>query len=504
MHASRRSISSSVVRSYGASAGAVGRPVARSSTLRRAGSTLYSEPLTPPGTGASGSQTYSGSSPPLSNGGGQACIAETDGGDSGSAIVASSMTETTEEIPCGVTPASVKHLRRQCGKLEEAKAKLQEESVVLTAQCKEQKARVSVLQEEVSQFDEKLAAVRKEVEEAQANEERQRCLADRLDKQNQRLEELLAGKEHEIARLKQALEDQRLLTKEVCEAADQRPRNSGAQASEHEELASRLKCENEELQQKLKAQQAQEQILRGTVCKAMAAADTAMQMHAGHVRQIEMLRASKLADAIHEKVELHIAVPKTTLCFSQSSPISISVGESLQGGSRIYDFLQREVFPHFDPLWVRLDGLDKAPDGSSRKEYAKRMLERLTDATKSVILEAQKDELPPGSLLSPVAVNDDDKDVAGNPGAGVSAKASRSLGDVGRAVKGPREGAVITGGSAAAADPRGGSAAGGGRGASGGANSISAMDRERLLQMLRDGDDRGLDSKICDLLQTQK
>ena len=38
----------------------------------------------------------------------------------------------------------------------------------------------------------------------------------------------------------------------------------------------------------------------------------------------------------------------------------------------------RQVFPHFDPLWVRLDGLDHAPDGSSKKAYSSRMLDRLT------------------------------------------------------------------------------------------------------------------------------
>jgi len=39
-----------------------------------------------------------------------------------------------------------------------------------------------------------------------------------------------------------------------------------------------------------------------------------------------------------------------------------------------------QVFPHFDPLWVRLDGLDHAPDGSSKKAYSSRMLDRLTQA----------------------------------------------------------------------------------------------------------------------------
>jgi hypothetical protein len=45
-----------------------------------------------------------------------------------------------------------------------------------------------------------------------------------------------------------------------------------------------------------------------------------------------------------------------------------------------------QVFPHFDPLWVRLDGLDHAPDGSSKKAYSSRMLDRLTQAGQLVFL----------------------------------------------------------------------------------------------------------------------
>ncbi|CAJ1407487.1 unnamed protein product, partial [Effrenium voratum] len=82
--------------------------------------------------------------------------------------------------------------------------------------------------------------------------------------------------------------------------------------------------------------------------------------------------------AINQKVELHIAVPKVTLTYNNAPPLLISVASGLEG--RLQSFLDKEVFPHFEPLWVRLDGLDSAPDGSSKKQYASRMLDRLTQA----------------------------------------------------------------------------------------------------------------------------
>ncbi|CAJ1351872.1 unnamed protein product, partial [Effrenium voratum] len=98
----------------------------------------------------------------------------------------------------------------------------------------------------------------------------------------------------------------------------------------------------------------------------------------------EMLRAAKLAEAINQKVELHIAVPKVTLTYNNAPPLLISVASGLEG--RLQSFLDKEVFPHFEPLWVRLDGLDSAPDGSSKKQYASRMLDRLTQAVKAFLV----------------------------------------------------------------------------------------------------------------------
>eukprot|EP00438_Fugacium_kawagutii_P034896 Skav224142 [mRNA] locus=scaffold462:234945:240897:- [translate_table: standard] len=152
-------------------------------------------------------------------------------------------------------------------------------------------------------------------------------------------------------------------------------------------LVERLKSEKQQLVQKVAAQEQQHEEMKRSLC--------AMQMHQQHSTQLEVLRAAKLAEAINQKailVELHIAVPKVTLTYNNAPPLPlglcftpsqhsrlISVAAAL-GEDRLQNFLDKEVFPHFDPLWARLDGLDRAPDGSSKKAYASRMLDRLTQA----------------------------------------------------------------------------------------------------------------------------
>ncbi|CAJ1444441.1 unnamed protein product [Effrenium voratum] len=156
------------------------------------------------------------------------------------------------------------------------------------------------------------------------------------------------------------------------------------QQAELQELVRRLKEENQRLiaEQRQQAQQAEE--MKRNVSVAVAAAEKAMQMYQHHSSQLEMLRAAKLAEAINQKVELHIAVPKVTLTYNNAPPLLISVASGLEG--RLQSFLDKEVFPHFEPLWVRLDGLDSAPDGSSKKQYASRMLDRLTQAVKAFLV----------------------------------------------------------------------------------------------------------------------
>merc|ERR1712060_701634 len=104
----------------------------------------------------------------------------------------------------------------------------------------------------------------------------------------------------------------------------------------------------------------------------------------------ELLEA-KLADSINQKVELHICVPQAILRYNNAPPIHANTADGL-GTDRIGQFLDREVFPHFEPLWARLDSLDKSPDGSSKLAYSQKMLARLTDSVRSYIQKARQTE----------------------------------------------------------------------------------------------------------------
>merc|ERR1719284_1065914 len=119
------------------------------------------------------------------------------------------------------------------------------------------------------------------------------------------------------------------------------------------------------------------------------------------------MRVTKLAEAINQKVELHISVPRVTLSYNNAPPLLVSCAAGIFEG-RMRDFLEREVFPHFEPLWVRMDDLDQAPDGSSKRAYCTRMLERLTEAIKGFVMKSQLSDVPPGcdkSLLFGDATN---------------------------------------------------------------------------------------------------
>lgn len=102
----------------------------------------------------------------------------------------------------------------------------------------------------------------------------------------------------------------------------------------------------------------------------------------------QRLIGAKLVDAINQRVQLHICVPKTSVTYNNAPPFVANVADGLSP-ERIKQFLEREVFPHFEPLWARLDGLDLGPDDSSKKTYSRKMLGRLTDAVQAYIRKAQ-------------------------------------------------------------------------------------------------------------------
>ncbi|CAE7417457.1 unnamed protein product, partial [Symbiodinium sp. KB8] len=269
--------------------------------------------------------------------------------------------------------------------LNEEKTRLQAELQESMKQLKELKPQVASLS---TQLEEAIAS-RAELE-TQVESNRQR--AERSEELCAKLEALVAEKEAEIERLRKGLADQQKLTQEVCEAADRRDQQANeqnaAEVRDLQETIRKLKMENQQLLQEQQLQAKRQEEMGHSVAVAMAAAEKAMAMHAQHTSQLETLRTAKLAEAINSKVELHIAVPKVTLTYNNAPPLLVSVAAGL-GEGKLETFLNKEVFPHFEPLWVRLDGLDKAPDGSSKKAYSSRMLDRLTQAVKTFLVRSQ-------------------------------------------------------------------------------------------------------------------
>mmetsp|Transcript_32395 Transcript_32395/g.58889 ORF Transcript_32395/g.58889 Transcript_32395/m.58889 type:complete len:435 (-) Transcript_32395:20-1324(-) len=350
-----------------------------------------------------------------------------------------------QEEPSGLTPASLKHLKRQRDALAEEKIRLQAELEELRKQLKQFKEQVKVLEAD-------LAESQKEAAEAKEKAEAEKERADMAEVINIKLEETLAQKEAEIERLRKALEDQRQLTQEVCEAAERRAdksSESNSRVKELEEELQKLRQENAKLHEDMKAQMRQHEEMGRNVAVAMAAAEKAMAMHAHHNNQVESLRTAKLAEAINQKVELHISVPRVTLSYNNAPPLTVSLATGL-GEVKIRSFLDTEVFPHFEPLWVRMDGLDKAPDGSSKRAYATKMLDRLTAAVKAFVMKSQDSEGSEGFESLKAADND-----------------SRESGSRGSK------------------------------------KEISDGDRAKLMQALREGDDKSLDDKLQEMLKSR-
>ncbi|CAE8616539.1 unnamed protein product, partial [Polarella glacialis] len=136
-------------------------------------------------------------------------------GDAGDVLNTSASLQMEE--PCGLTPASLKHVRRQREALAEDKKRLEAELALLRSQMKEHVERVANIQVQLKESEERESDLRKEVGVIMEKEEAERNRADKLELLNVKLEETLALREAEIARLRKALEDQRALTQEVCE-----------------------------------------------------------------------------------------------------------------------------------------------------------------------------------------------------------------------------------------------------------------------------------------------
>lgn len=515
-----------------------GRP---SNTLQRAGSVLSAElvdrlsgsPATTPPSAVSNSLAAlsSSCSHPI----------ETASGSTSTAVLAASgeLPSTPPEdgagSSCGLTPASLKHLRRQNQKLTEEKDSLKKDLESSQVVIRELRERIAALEEQLRESEERQEKLQHELAEARQGEEAQRNRADEAERLNARLEESLATKEAEVARLRQALEEQLQLTKEVCEAAERSSGEARVLAESADEIArlkeqvNTLQQERDALQKDKQRQELESAALQQRTAAAIAAAEKAMSMHAHHLQRVEQLRVAKLSDAIQQKVELHISVPRVTLSYNNAPPLIVSIASAL-GDHRIKEFLDVEVFPHFEPLWATLDAMDKAPDGTTKKAYSSRMLERLTEAVKGFVEKSQRSDAESGltpTVREPLYGQDGtlvdsahnrssesqkssviggtsnaegrrtsqaDREKARSLSIGESALQRQSVGDSNSKKHATSE--IIANSESRATRNGQGSAP------ACAMDSLAEADRDRLLCLLRSGDDRGLDSKLKDLLQS--
>jgi len=370
------------------------------------------------------------------------------------------------------------------------------------------------------------------------------------------LKNLLAASEAEVERLRKLLGEQKLLTKEVCEAAERSTGEARAAAESAEEikrlqaLLGKLQQEKSDMEKEQMKKDLQNVEMQQKAAMAMAAAEKVLTMHAAQLKRIEQLRLAKLGEAIQHKVELHISVPRVTLSYNNAPPLPVSAAAALSE-EKISQFLNAEVFPQFEPLWTTLDNLDEAPDGTTKKVYSTRMLERLTEAVKGFVEKSQRGEeggltpcvrepisgstgtveVRPGTCSSKSKTGDLRpgtssakssaesrpgtsggllaKFQANRPGTSSAGTGSRSPSTAAgsnivanRPVTSPRSGldstSLVTDGVPSPSRPR---ASTDGT-TKGGKEAIAEADRQKLLGLLRSGDDRGLDDTLKELLNS--
>lgn len=284
-----------------------------------------------------------------------------------------------QEIASGLTPASLKHLRRQRDALVEDKARLQAEVATLTEHVQDQRERAAALEVKLQEAEAREVTLRDELHWASEAEIKQRARADELDLLSRKLEDSVRELREEGLRLRQALETQRQLTRDVCEAAEARMEEGAAGEGQ---------AKLERAERALKQERVEREEMKYSVAAALLAAEKAMSVHSQLLKHMHQLKAAKLEDAMNQKIELHISVPRVSVTYNDSPPLHVSLAVGLSE-EKVRRFLEVQVFPHFDPLWVCLDKLSQAPDGSTKREYSTRMLDRLATAVKTFITRSQ-------------------------------------------------------------------------------------------------------------------
>lgn len=460
----------------------------RSSVLRRAGTSVSFEVGAADGLPAVGGMSASSAA---SGSAGQTSERRGSADSSASAPgVEAEIVPVAEDVGCGLTPASLKHLRRQNAKLTEDKDRLSVEVSAVSEKLRDEQSRVVGLQSSLVEAEARNLGLQEEVEAGLGREEEQASRISELSVAKAKVEETLMLREAEVETLKRSLEEQRELTRQVCRAADRQGSRMAAADSGDREAREALEKQNGELRKQLAALSASASCdndlerlrsenealrkdltaLKNSMAEVAGAAEQAMLLSAAQMDKVNKIRNGALADAINRKIELHVSVPKVTLTYNNSPALAVGLGTFLSQ-DRIRSFVDREVFPHFEPLWVRVDDLDKAPDGTSKKAYCTRMLEMLTQSIKGFVMKAQSSDSGPGEDLPQLSSSD-------GATAPTAAGAQSPLG-----MSGPLRAKSRTSTLA-----------------SGGVSEMAEDDRERLLALIRSGDDRGLDSKLRQML----
>jgi hypothetical protein len=223
-----------------------------------------------------------------------------------------------------------------------------------------------------------------------------------LEEERSVLEQTFERRDLEMVKLRSSLQEQMECTREQLEAKEralEQEERARCRASEMADRVQRLEAQltmlssqRGELETQLQAENSElaEQLAK---CKRETSAyeskvDSVTKMHEDYKDQAEKLRTGLVGTAIQSKLELHISVPHVVLTYNNAPPLTVSTAIGLSK-AKILKFLDSYLFPHFEPLWVCLDGVDKAPDGTNKKRYSSRMLERLTDSIKEFIEKSQ-------------------------------------------------------------------------------------------------------------------
>lgn len=308
------------------------------------------------------------------------------------------------EEPCGLTQASLKHLRRRCDGLTDEKEKLVAEIHRLESLLKQQRECIAEMEADAKASRKEVVAaipVAQNIDESEAWAAKEvdfKARLARLEEERDLLDKTLSRRESEIDRLRRELEEQLQLATEQRETVQRTTQLEAHASSRTAELMGRVQA----LEKQLDQLQSENGALEGQVgdlshqvarsqkeaSESAARAENAKKDHEDFKQKAEQLRTGIVGSAIQSKLELHISVPHVVLTYNNAPPLRVSTAVGLSK-AKIGNFLENMLFPYFEPLWVCLDGLDVAPDGTNKKRYSTRMLERLTDSIKDFVEKSQ-------------------------------------------------------------------------------------------------------------------